>query len=249
MSTKSRTMLNRWLKFAQFLLWPGTCILCRQPSQRPHDLCVSCAATLIETPNPCPGCGLPLPLPPGHGTALRCGACHGPRPLAQVLAPYAWQPPLNTLVSHYKYHAQLQHGRVLGTLLLPHIRHRYDPATLPQLLVPVPLHPQRLRQRGYNQALLLARQLGQALDIPVSHSLVQRQRNTTPQQGLSASARRHNLDGAFILADPTPAQGLQRIALVDDVITTMSTLNALARVLHQQLPGPLTLHGWAIARA
>ena len=182
-------------------------------------------------------------------TPWRCGACHGRRPLAQVVAPYAWEEPVSGLISGYKYTGQLQHGRELGSLLLSHLRRRYDSATLPQLLVPVPLHPDRLRQRGYNQALLLANQLGRALDIPVSHALVQRQRNTTPQKGLSAAARRHNLDGAFVLADPAPVWGVQRIALVDDVITTMSTLNALARLLHRQLPQPVTLHGWAIARA
>src|SRR5690606_18820146 len=107
MSIKSRTMLDRWAKFAQFLLWPGTCVLCRQPSHVQRDLCAACVATLIEVASPCPGCGLPLP-PGCDGATLRCGACVGAHPLAQVVAPYAWEEPVSGLISGYKYTGQLQ---------------------------------------------------------------------------------------------------------------------------------------------
>ncbi|MDR2213711.1 MAG: double zinc ribbon domain-containing protein, partial [Pseudomonadales bacterium] len=161
MSTKVLNFLNRWLQFAQFAVWPGLCVLCRRQSGSRQDLCAACAATLRKVADPCLGCGLPLPL--GHPADRRCGACaRGLRAVRRTVAPFAWQEPLAPLLSAYKYQEQLQHGRVLSDLLLQEIQASYTPAELPQLLLPVPLHPRRLRERGYNQALLMAQQLGRA---------------------------------------------------------------------------------------
>jgi ComF family protein len=171
------------------------------------------------------------------------------RAIHRTLAPFAWQPPLAPLVSAYKYHGQLQCGRVLSELLLEEIRASYAAAALPQLLLPVPLHPRRLRERGYNQALLVARQVGRALNLPVAPTLLRRIRDTPAQQGLHAAERKRNLRRAFSLGDITPLSGLTRIAVVDDVITTMSTVDTLARLLHRRLPETLEIHAWAFVRA
>jgi ComF family protein len=219
------------------------CVVCQRPSEAQRDLCATCASGLIRVPDPCLGCGLPLPL--GHPTDRRCGACAaGTRAVFRTTAPFAWQPPLAPLVSAYKYQGQLQYGRVLGELLQTEIRASYARAELPQLLLPVPLHPRRLRERGYNQALLLARQLGHALNLPVAPSLLRRIRDTPAQQGLNATQRKRNLRHAFTIADASAIAGLSRIAVVDDVITTMSTVETLAHLLH-----PLEVHAWAFARA
>ena len=153
------------------------------------------------------------------------------------------------LVTGFKYRQQLVAGRVLGQVLESHIRNHYGSDTLPQLLLPVPLHASRLRERGYNQALLLARQLGDAFNLPVSHDLLNRVRNTPAQQGLNARQRKLNLKGAFSVPATTPLQGIGSIAIVDDVVTTMTTVRMAALALHQASPLPLRIHVWALARA
>jgi ComF family protein len=111
-------------------------------------------------------------------------------------------------------------------------------------LIPVPLHPVRLRERGFNQALELARPLSQRLHLPLEPHVVQRCRHTRSQSELSGSARRQNMRHAFRLIAPLP---YQHVALIDDVVTTGSTLNELARTLRQS--GVKTIQIWAVARA
>ena len=166
--------------------------------------------------------------------------------MAQTVAAFAYTEPVSTLIAGFKYRAALQQGRVLGELLAGQLREHYGGRGLPELLVPVPLHPVRLRERGFNQALVLARQLGRSLDIPVAPEALLRNRQTPAQQGLSAKQRKRNLRGAF--RAQADFQGLGSIALVDDVVTTMSTAHEIARVLRCVNPN-LELHLWCLARA
>src|SRR5690606_8860708 len=140
---------------------------------------------------------------------------------------------------------RLHYGRVMASQWLEELRDSYGEDELPQLLIPVPLHPRRLRQRGYNQALLLAQQWGEALNIPAGTSLVARVRDTPAQQGLDAAHRKRNLRKAFIVKDPQALADYRRIALVDDVLTTMSTVDTLARVISRAAPHELEIHAWA----
>jgi ComF family protein len=151
-------------------------------------------------------------------------------------------------ISQFKYQGKCQFGRVLGELLAEHLAHAYRGDAMPDLLIPVPLHTSRLRERGFNQAALLADQLGQAFDINVCHDLVSRCRPTRPQQGLGAHARRRNLGKAFVLTRDMPGS-YRRIAIIDDVCTTMTTVRTIARLLHQHSPHLLAIHIWALARA
>lgn len=182
-----------------------------------------------------------------------CGHClQEPAPFCQALAPLAWAEPASQLISHFKYQARLAPGRMLGTLLAHELRLHYaDPATLPQLIVPVPLHPAKLRRRGYNQSLLLARQLGRALALPCAPTLLQRLRDTPAQQGLSREQRQQNLHDAFALDAQQACRhaGLRSIALVDDVVTTQSTARAVATVLQRGWDPAPDIHLWALARA
>ncbi|MDY6984293.1 MAG: ComF family protein [Pseudomonadota bacterium] len=176
-----------------------------------------------------------------------CGACIGrERRFARTVAAFAYTEPLSTQIAGFKYRAGLAQGRVLGELLLRELQHRYADAALPQLLLPVPLHRTRLRERGFNQALVLARQLSSALGIPVAAEALTRTRYTPAQQGLSAKQRKHNLRGAFELSANLGEYGT--IALIDDVVTTMSTMHEIARVLWHAHPD-VELHLWCIARA
>jgi ComF family protein len=168
--------------------------------------------------------------------------------MARTVAACSYVEPASSLISRFKYQAALQHGAVLGALLLERLRHEYRDVVLPRLLVPVPLHASRLRERGFNQALLLAQQLGAALNIPVAPTLLERVRQTPAQQGLSARERKQNLRGAFRMrADAV--HDYTSIALIDDVVTTMSTVHEVARVLRRAGCGELEIHVWCLARA
>ncbi len=166
--------------------------------------------------------------------------------MTRAVGAFGYEEPISSLIAGFKYRAALPQGRVLGDLLAEHIRDAYRGRALPELLVPVPLYPTRLRERGFNQAVVLAQQLGRGLKIPVSPEALLRIRKTPAQQGLSAKERRRNLRNAFLSQMDPCAYG--SIALVDDVVTTMSTAHEIARVLRHSNPD-LQLHLWFLARA
>lgn len=246
MSTWTTSKNYQWLKLVQFWLLPPTCVLCQRPGQTALDLCADCDARLPRLERPCPACAQPLP--PGFA-GTHCGHCPTDNPLSTTVAALPYAEPVSRLITAFKYHEQLAAGRVLSALLANAIKTRYPAGTLPDLLVPVPLHPTRLRQRGYNQSLLIAQDLSRALGIPVAPHLVQRRLATPPQQGLAASERRRNLRGAFSVAAQPGAGSPTRIALVDDVITTMSTIVEVARALQAAHDSITDIHAWCVARA
>ena len=169
-------------------------------------------------------------------------------PIDRTFASFAWQDPVKSLVSRFKYQARLQNGKVLGKLLLEYLQAQYQGMAWPELLIPVPLHISRLRERGFNQSHLLAHELGTALNLPTGCNIISRIRQTPPQQGLSAAERRRNLQGAFAIQERLP-DSCRSIAIVDDVITTMSTVKALANLLRSSTPKAIEIHVWALARA
>lgn len=167
----------------------------------------------------------------------------GPRPLRRTCAPFAYAWPLDHLVHALKYRRQLATGRVLGTLLAGGLaRHGLQHDV--DVIVPVPLHPLRHAERGFNQAAELARHVSRSLRLPVADSLAERRRATSPQVGLHLDERRRNLAGAFVAT--AAASGL-RIALLDDVTTTGRTLQELAAALLEA--GAAAVDGWCVARA
>lgn len=213
------------------LLLPPACLLCgeRLPGGTPAtEFCPTCRAGL---PTPalarCPVCAVAYRIvaPASH----HCEPClRQPPPFTRVhsVGPYAGT--LQEAIQHFKYRGQLPLERPLGILLTESVR--AGGGTRPDLVVPVPLHFRRLRERGYNQALQLSRQLGRNLDIPVAPALLRRVRDTAPQQGLDAVSRRSNLKGAFAVAGVVAGR---RLLLVDDVMTTGATARACAGVLRQ----------------
>lgn len=219
------------------VLLPLRCLVCRSPGEDGEDLCRACRAELPWNHAACARCGLPLPRP-----APRCGRCVGRAlPFAASRAVFLYQPPVNHLLRRLKFHADLAAGRLVAALAGPALAGAPRPAAL----LPLPLHPRRLRQRGYDQALELARPLGHALALPVLETRLRRQRHTAPQSELGAQARQANLRGAFALAPgpPLPAH----VALLDDVMTTGATLAEAARVLRRA--GVARVDVWVLARA
>ncbi len=218
-----RQQLYNWSNIAQRWLYPPTCLLCGAPGEGSRDLCDGCLHDLPWITNPCPICATPLP----DGAAGPCGRClNRPPPFARAVIPFRYAPPLDHLIRGFKYRERLVPGRVVGELAATAIAERV--ADRPHLIVPVPLHPRQLRRRGYNQALELARPLAGSLGVPLAPRLCRRLRETASQAGLSAKDRHRNVKGAFGVTGAV--RGL-RIALVDDVLSTGSTVGELTRVL------------------
>jgi len=224
---KFRMQLTRWLP-------AEPCLLCDQPSDQAMALCRGCTRALPWNRCACPQCARPMPI------AVPCAACLKRAPaFDRSIAPLIYAEPVAGLIQGLKYNARFAHARILTELLLQQL----DRADLPDLLLPVPLHPSRLRRRGYNQALELARRLGKRLSIPVDASRLQQTRRTQDQIGQSAAARRRNLRGAFSVEGRL--DGLH-IAIIDDVMTTGATLQELARIARKA--GATRIQCWAMAR-
>jgi ComF family protein len=220
----------------QRFVLPLHCLLCGGPGDDGLDLCRDCAAELPRNHSCCARCALPLAVP----VAL-CGQCQRhPPPWDAAWVPFRYAWPLDRLESRFKFAADLAAGRVLAALWQRELK-----ADRPQLVVPMPLHPSRLRQRGYNQALELARPLARALHAPVRHDLLLRTRSTKAQTELGAIARRRNVRGAFAAKPGVAWPG--HVALLDDVMTTGATLAECARVLRRA--GVRRIDVWALARA
>lgn len=130
------------------------------------------------------------------------------------------------MITDLKYRQKLVNAKLLSSLLIRHIRQRHIPK--PQALLPVPLHTQRIRERGFNQALELARPLAKYWDIPILKDAVIRHKNTPTQTGLSARGRQKNLRGAF---EVNTIDDYHHVAIVDDVVTTGATSRELAILL------------------
>jgi len=225
-----------WTRLRHFLL-PPRCLLCEAPGQADTDLCAACAAELPRNRVHCMRCGLPLATP-----AAACGHClRHPPPWQAAWTRFRYGWPLDRLEARFKFSQDLAAGRTLAAAWCA----EPPPALLPGLLLPVPLARARLRQRGYNQALELARPLARRLDLPLRHDLLLRTRDTAAQTTQpDAPARRRNVRGAFALR---PGARLpDHVAVLDDVLTTGATLGECARVLRRA--GVARVDVWALAR-
>lgn len=237
-------MVYNWLNNLHPGGLPGQCVLCGAPGTGGRDLCPGCAADLPRLgAAACRRCAAPL----APASADVCGRClRRPPPYDAALAAFAYQAPLSRLVTDLKFHQALHLARLLGEELAGAVsaaRARLDAAP-PQVIVPVPLHPQRLRERGYNQALELARPVARQLGIPLAPALGERVRATSAQSDLPAARRGANVHGAFRVGD---CSGIERAAVVDDVLTTGHTVAELTRVLRRA--GVRRVEVWACARA
>jgi ComF family protein len=227
----------RLLSAVQRWLLPWRCLLCGDAGANGVDLCAECALELPRNTTCCAQCALPLPL-----SAAQCGRCQRtPPPWDAAWAPFRYAWPLDRLETRFKFGRDLAAGRALVSMW----QRECLPSPLPQLIIPVPLHHRRLRERGYNQAWEIARTLARSLHMSCQKDVLQRNRHTDAQTGLDAAQRRRNLRGAFTLQarHALPAH----VAIVDDVFTTGTTLAECTRVLKQA--GVTRVDVWAVARA
>lgn len=218
------------------LLLAPRCLVCAEPGADGLDLCAECLASLPWNRHACRCCGLPLAQAADH-----CGRClKAPPPFASTQAALRYEFPLDRLLPRFKFHGDLAAGALLGTLMVRGL----TAAPRPQVLLPVPLHPARLRERGYDQALELAAPLARRLRIPLLANVLQRTRATSPQSELDAMARQRNLRHAFAVRADAPLP--DHVVLVDDVMTTGATLEAAVKILRRA--GVARVDAWVCAR-
>ncbi len=229
-----RQEVDKWSILRQ-LIFPGSCVLCGSSRAAAPGLCPACEQELPAAECSCDRCGLPL------ATQGTCGRClQHPLPFDRTRAAFLYGPPLDRLITSLKFGGRLALAELLGGLMVQRLR-PFD--VLPDTLVPVPLHPRRLRQRGYNQAVELARPLARALGVPLGAELCRRTRATPSQSELNREARARNVRGAF---EAAPLTG-QRVALIDDVMTTGATVASLAQAVRRA--GAVRVEVWVLARA
>ncbi|MCK7577907.1 MAG: ComF family protein [Chromatiales bacterium] len=219
--------INNWLTNIQDWLLPRLCPGCGDWAGAGRELCPGCERSLPVISAACPRCAAPY-AHAGLAAAGECGQCQRqPPPFDRARAVFHYAPPVDHFIRALKFHGELGLGRWLGEQLAQCVA---ADDRQPDLIVPVPLHRARLRARGYNQALELARPVARALKVPIDARALQRVRATDAQSDLPFDARRRNVRGAFAVADDTAVRD-RRVVLIDDVMTTGNTVGAAAAAL------------------
>lgn len=208
------------------LFYPDVCFICAAPItyRRDRGVCANCldkAVSLQIKPPVCPSCGLPMPgFEPGSD--FLCGECILRPPAFSGARSFGYyRGELGRLIQGLKFHKRRTLAEILGPFLVVAFDETWRRDTF-DMVVPIPLHPERRRSRGYNQAELLARSLAHRIGIPVDNRVLIRNRSTLPQVGLTDVQRLANVRNAFRCIDSRRISG-RRILLIDDVMTTGAT--------------------------
>jgi len=226
--------VNGWLKRVQSWVIPPVCLLCGAPAAE-SGLCPGCIGDLPLFGPGCRRCAGPL-------DGEICARClDSPPSFDRTICLFRYQPPVDGLIQRLKFHRDLACARSLGSLMADHLLRLQPPR--PDVMLPVPLHQKRLAARGYNQALEIARPIARTLGIPIDTHTCHRVRATAEQAALAAAARRTNVAGAFAVR----GSAATHVAIVDDVMTTGHTLEAVASALKAAGVGTISL--WVCARA
>lgn len=223
------------------MIIPQTCLLCGQYHRNELSLCEGCEQDLPWLKAHCLRCANPLPI-----ENSLCGECLGKNPTQQkTLAVFDYRFPITPLIQQLKNNRPLLLARLFGKLLAHAAQVAYEAEALPQALIPIPLHRKRLAQRGHNPSALIGAPLERQLKIPCLHSLVKRIKNTPPQKNLNHEQRQKNVRDAFDVQNIRELKTFGHIALIDDVVTTGATTQALAKLLK---PHVERIDIWCIAR-
>ena len=221
----------------------GSCYVCRGAAARGSLICAACQRDLPELPpRHCPRCALPTT------DAQTCGRCLADPPeFDSTVAAFAYAFPADVLLKALKFRSELALAPYLAAQLAKRLAARLTGGVerVPpvDLIVAVPLHPQRLAGRGYNQSVEIARALSQSTGTPLATRGCTRLRDTPAQTELPLGARQHNMRGAFACSLELAGR---RVALVDDVMTTGATLDALAGAVKRA--GAVSVENWVVAR-
>lgn len=224
-----RHVMRQVLSVLAEICFPSRCLFCRRDTSPgdPLRLCDPCLSELsFLTGEGCPRCGMPFTVP---SVDHFCGPClKGENIFDQARSLLAYRGPLRDVVHSFKYHRNLTCIGTFGALFRESLTD--SSFFLADLIVPVPLHTSRLRQRGFNQSLLLAREFFRERKEKIKPRLLERHRPKPPQTSLNGRQRRLNVRGAFRVTNPSQVRD-RTLVLVDDIYTTGATLNECARVL------------------
>jgi ComF family protein len=227
-------------KIASITQWfsiPTVCVLCHHHHAQSSSLCSTCSQLLTRLHNPCQYCACPLP----SEQFLICGECLRKKPaFDRVITAYTFEEPLRSLLHEFKYLKALHLRPLLAALMIEAYDEKMAQA---DCIMPTPLHTARICERGFNQAAELAKIIAKKIKKPYVDSICKKINNTLPQVGLTAQDRRKNLRYTFI-AKPSP---YQHVLMIDDLVTTGSTANEIARTLKRQ--GVKHVDIWCCARA
>jgi ComF family protein len=225
-------------KILSYLI-PHICVLCRMPSNRNKDLCLACEKELPYFINGCKICGTKL----ADEIELICGKCLGePPPFATTIGLLRYETPVDHLIAGLKFRDKLLYADLLGKMLAERLQKIYT-ANKPEIIIPVPLHKERLRERGFNQAYELARPIAKKFKIPIDLKSCLRIKHTTAQSLIHADERHRNIKNAFKIIKPVT---YKHVAILDDVVTTGSTVRELSMVLCKA--GVETIDVWCVAK-
>jgi len=229
-----------WIDFVLNRLYASRCRLCGDQGANGRDLCPDCKKDLSHNRHCCRICAIPLP--PAAPENTLCGSCSQQHPgFEQCLAALVYDQETGQLVSGLKFRNQLGNSRLLGDLLCDYLEGKIFEK--PDFILPVPLHRSRLKTRGYNQALEIARPVGRRFGIPLRPKVCVRNRATEAQADLDKDDRGKNIRGAFSVKKQVTGCW---IVLLDDVVTTGNTVSELTLVLRQA--GAARVDVWAVAR-
>lgn len=230
-------MRQKIKSLAQTLRLYPICVLCNQFHYNSMAVCVACIEFMSPIGPACRYCAYPLP----DSHLLVCGRCIKTKPyFDRAVINYIFEEPLRSLLHQFKYHNSLYLGSFLSYLILLSLNKHTQ---FPECLIPVPMHPQRIKLRGFNQAAILTRLLAKKLNLPYDLTHCQKKINTEPQAHLNGEQRQKNLRHAF-QAKTLP---WNHVAIVDDLLTTGSTANELASTLKKS--GVQYVEVWCCARA
>lgn len=213
------------------ILFPPQCPACGTvlTGDREGPFCPGCLSTMSFTASPlCTSCGLPFPETDGGNHLCEdCILSLPPFSMARSLGKY--EAAMLDTIHLFKYHGKISAGEALGRMMA---KACYDSLVIENysLIIPVPLHPEKLRERGFNQSLVLARQISKRFSIPVDFTALRRVVHTEAQVSLSGQQRMANVRGAFEAADRSRIEG-EKVLLIDDVYTTGSTVKECSKIL------------------
>lgn len=224
MSILSRNNYKHLVTFASALCPKPICLVCGQYVTHFQRICKACTAHLPWTREMCILCAEPL-----SASQHECGKCQkNPPPYDRLWIALDYAFPIDELIMSAKFSHQISHLSLLAELFIQYWQAQSP--TLPEVLIPVPLHAKRLRERGYNQALELARIISAKHHIPIDFTSIKRLKPTLAQASLPAQSRFNNVRRAFAITKPLP---YSRVALIDDVFTTGNTVRVLSKMLRQ----------------
>lgn len=230
----------------QIFAWalPRICVCCGFNSNDLYlDLCLTCKEQLPWLAECCYQCGIPILKLSESIICEQCQQCVPP--YNRTCALFTYKPPITKLIGSLKFGRQLFPGALFGSLMVEAItKHWYKQESLPQVIIPVPLHERRYRQRGYNQVVEICAPIANVLGIPLDSKWCSRIKYTMAQAKLKKTLRQRNLVDAFRV---DVMHKYKYVALVDDIVTTGSTIKAVSLVL--QDAGVENIDVWCVARA